>query len=181
SSDLRPLSARASARRGSASRGPGIGLQWSTQPRRHPPTNTQPDDCSAGLVALMMAESIPSVAWWVAWMVMSTNPASSSRWRYSEYVSAPAMHPTQEPLSARSSGVREASAATSEIPMRPPGLRTLAISEITAGLSADRLMTQLEMTTSMVASSRGMSSMYPSMNSTLVTPASAALRRAASS
>src|SRR5690606_3703742 len=72
--------------------GPGIGLQWSTRPRRHPPTNTQPDDFSAGLVALMMAESIPSVAWWVAWMVMSTNPASSSRWRYSEYESAPAMH-----------------------------------------------------------------------------------------
>src|SRR5690606_6201664 len=154
--------------------------RWSTRARRHPP-NTQPGDYSAGLVALMMAESIPSVAWWVAWMVMSTNPASSSRWRYSEYESAPAMHPTQEPRSARSSGVRESAATTSEIPMRPPGLRTLAISEITAGLSADRLMTQLEMTTSTVASLSGRSSMYPLMNSTLVTPASVALRRAASS
>ena len=38
------------------------------------------------------------------------------------------MHPTYDPRSARSAGVRRSSATTSETPRRPPGLRTRAIS-----------------------------------------------------
>jgi hypothetical protein len=53
------------------------------------------------------------------------------------------------------------SATTSVIPMRPPGLRTRKASANTAGLSVDRLMTQLEMTTSTVLAGRGMASMWP--------------------
>ncbi len=50
----------------------------------------------------------------------------------------------------------------------------------TAGLSGLRLMTQFEMTQSTEASSTGMCSASPSRNSTLVTPASRAFRRARS-
>ena len=53
----------------------------------------------------------------------------------------------------------------------PPGRRTRKASTRTRGLSADRLMTQLEMTTSTCPSGSGMSSMWPCRNLTLVTPA----------
>ncbi len=49
---------------------------------------------------------------------------------------------------------------------------------MTADLSVDRLMTQLEITTSIEASGSGMSSMLPLTNSTLAAPALAALARA---
>ena len=67
------------------------------------------------------------------------------------------------------------------IPTRPPGRRTRAISANVASLSPDSTMTQLEMTTSTDASGSGIASMVPWRNSTLVAPASAALRRARSS
>ena len=95
--------------------------------------------------------------------------------------SAPAMQPTKLPWAARSSGVSASSATTSLMPIRPPGRRTRAISARTVALSADRLMTQLLMTTSTLASPSGMDSMRPLRNSTFVAPASAALRRASSS
>ncbi len=91
------------------------------------------------------------------------------------------MQPTYAPRSARWSAVRWSSATTSLIPIRPPGDRTRNISPSTAGLSVDRLITQLEMTTSTAASGSGMSSMVPSRNSTFVAPAFAALARARSS
>ncbi len=52
--------------------------------------------------------------------------------------------------------------------MRPPGVSTRNISASTAGLSVDRLMTQLEMTTSTEPSGSGTSSIVPLRNSTLV-------------
>ena len=77
----------------------------------------------------------------------------------------------EEPRSARSAGVRWSSATTSEMPRRPPGRRTRKVSANTAGLSMERLMTQLEITTSMVLPGNGMASMLPLRNSTLVAPA----------
>jgi len=61
------------------------------------------------------------------------------------------------------------------------GFEDPEVSVNTAGLSVDRLMTQVEMTTSTDASGSGMSSIRPLRNSTLGTRASAALRRARSS
>src|SRR5574341_1030486 len=65
------------------------------------------------------------------------------------------MQPTYEPRSARSAGVRWSSATTSAMPMRPPGVSTRCISASTAGLSTDRLITQLEVTTSTVSAGGG--------------------------
>src|SRR5690606_7563713 len=134
-----------------------------------------------GLRALMMAEYMPSATSWVGVISTSTNPASANPCLYSVKDSAPATQPTQLPRSARSAGLRWSSATTSDTPTRPPGRRTRCIEAKTAGLSSDRLITQLEITTSMVLSGSGMSSMCPRRNSTFVAPASAALRRASSS
>ncbi len=65
--------------------------------------------------------------------------------------------------------------------MRPPGLRTRKVSANTAGLSVERLITQLEITTSMVLAGSGIASMVPLRNSTLVAPAFSALARARAS
>ena len=69
----------------------------------------------------------------------------------------------------------------SEIARRPPGLRTRNASRNTAFLSGDRFTTQLEITTSTVLSERGMSSIVPSRNSTLLSPDSAWFLRASAS
>ena len=53
------------------------------------------------------------------------------------------------------------SAITSETANRPPGLSTRAVSRRTCGLSVERLMTQLESTTSTVSAGSGMASMWP--------------------
>ena len=66
-------------------------------------------------------------------------------------------------------------------PDPPAGVSTRNISASTAGLSTDRLITQLEMTTSTEPSGSGTSSIVPLTNSTLVAPALAALARARSS
>ena len=129
----------------------------------------------------MMAECRPSPTGWVKVTEMSFKPAWASWVWYSARVRAPAMQPTQAPRSARSSGVSRSSATTSVMPMRPPGLSTRKVSANTAGLSTDRLTTQLEMTTSTVSAGRGMASIWPLRNSTLVAPAWAALRRARAS
>ena len=101
-----------------------------------------------GLAARMMAECMPSATVLVG--VISTDPKPASRRpvAYSENESAPAMHPTQLPRSRRSSALSSSSATTSLMPMRPPARRTRAISANTVGLSAERLITQFEMTTS---------------------------------
>ena len=61
----------------------------------------------------------------------------------------------------------------SETAKRPPGRSTRKASRRTASLSALRLMTQLEMTTSTEASGIGTSSIVPSMNRAFSMPASA--------
>src|SRR6476661_3457308 len=59
---------------------------------------------------------------------------------------------------------------TSETASRPPGLSTRKASLSTRSLSAERLMTQLEMITSTESAGSGISSISPRRNSTLVTP-----------
>ena len=53
------------------------------------------------------------------------------------------------------------SAITSETAKRPPGRRTRATSRSSFGLSAERLITQFEITTSTLASTRGIASIWP--------------------
>ncbi|HEV7882285.1 MAG TPA: hypothetical protein VGO81_01880 [Solirubrobacteraceae bacterium] len=73
-------------------------------------------------------------------------------------VSAPAMRPVQCAVSARVASSTSASAMTSAIATRPPARRTCAASRNTRALSPHRLMTQLEITTSTLASGSGNSS-----------------------
>ena len=61
----------------------------------------------------------------------------------------------------------------SETAKRPPGSRTRNASGDHLGLSAERLMTQLEITTSTWSSGSGMSSMWPLRNWAFSAPASA--------
>ena len=70
------------------------------------------------------------------------------------------------------------SATTSVMPIRPPRTSTRYISASTAGLSVDRLMTQLDITTSTDASGSGRASISPLRNSTFCAPALTALARA---
>ena len=58
------------------------------------------------------------------------------------------MQPVHCCMSARVAASMSGSAITSETAKRPPGRRTRAASSSTCGLSADRLITQLEITTS---------------------------------
>jgi hypothetical protein len=69
----------------------------------------------------------------------------------------------------------------SETANRPPGFKTRNASASTRRLSAERLITQFEMITSTAASGKGMCSMSPFRNSTLVTPACFWLSRASAS
>ncbi len=76
----------------------------------------------------------------------------------SSRVSAPAMHPVQAAMSARVASSMSGSAITSETANRPPGRSTRAASRSTSALSAARLITQLEITTSTLPSGSGTSS-----------------------
>ena len=67
---------------------------------------------------------------------------------------------------------------TSLTPSRPPGRSTRNASASTRGLSADRLITQLEITASTCRSGNGTSSMLPHRNSAFRAPAAAAFARA---
>jgi hypothetical protein len=69
------------------------------------------------------------------------------------------MAPTAAADCACWSGSASSWPTRSDTPTRPPGRSTRAISANTAGLSAERLITQLEMTTSTEASGSGMASM----------------------
>ena len=91
------------------------------------------------------------------------------------------MQPTKLPRSARCSGLSRSSATTSEIPIRPPGRRTRAISVSTAGLSVERLITQFEITTSIEPAGSGIASISPFTKCTFMTPASWAFCRASAS
>ena len=68
-------------------------------------------------------------------------------------------------------GVTSSSATTSEIPMRPPGPARGTSRPARPACRSDRLMTQLEITTSTDSSGSGTSSMVPLRNSTFSAPA----------
>jgi hypothetical protein len=89
--------------------------------------------------------------------------------------------PTKLPRSARSAEESRSSATTSLIPILPPGFSTRAISVNTAGLSVERLITQLEITTSTDSAGSGIASMTPFRKIAFRVPASWAFRRASAS
>ena len=88
----------------------------------------------------------------------ASRPAAASASRNSCSVSAPAMQPVQACMSALVCSSMSGSAITSETANRPPGRSTRAASASTLGLSPERLITQLEITTSTLASGSGSSS-----------------------
>nr|WP_246266984.1 hypothetical protein [Nonomuraea typhae] len=92
--------------------------------------------------------------------------------------SAPAALPIRCSAAACRIGSPVPSATTSLTPNRPLGRGTRKASAGTAALSPDRLITQVEMTTSTERGGRGMASIVPCRNSTFATPACSALRRA---
>src|SRR5437867_4026365 len=104
-------------------------------------------------------------------MPISSNPCWASRVLNSSSSRAPATHPTQASMLRRTSDGRCPRTTTSDTAKRPPGLSTRNASPSTRRLSADRLITQFEMSTSTEASGRGMLSISPLRNSTFVTPA----------
>src|SRR5688500_13236869 len=85
--------------------------------------------------------------------------------------SAPATHPIHNSMLLLTGPGTSPRTTTSDTANRPPGLRTRNASARTFFLSADRLITQLEMMTSTDASGRGMRSISPLRNSTFVAPA----------
>ena len=106
----------------------------------------------------MIAPPACSCTRWVSVISTAPNPTLSKAERNSVSVSAPAMHPVHAAMSARVGSSMSGSAITSETANRPPGRSTRAASQITRGLSPERLITQFEMTTSTVSSASGMSS-----------------------
>ncbi len=80
------------------------------------------------------------------------------------------MQPVHCAMSRRVSSSIPASATMSVTANRPPGRSTRAASRKTAGLSAERLITQLEMITSTESSGSGTASIVPFRNSTFSTP-----------
>ncbi len=68
------------------------------------------------------------------------------------------MQPTYAARSARVASSMPGSAITSVTANRPPGLSTRATSRSTRGLSVERLITQLERTTSTLLVGSGMAS-----------------------
>ena len=109
---------------------------------------------------------------------MSTNPASAASLASSSMSAAPEMQPDSRRMSSRHSCGSSAVATTSLTASRPPGLSTRNASRKTAGLSGERLITQLEMITSTDASATGRCSISPRRNSTFSSPAFCAFSRA---
>src|SRR5215831_2667973 len=101
----------------------------------------------------------------------AAKPAVPSLARYSRSSSAPATHPIQSSTLRRIWAGTSPRTTTSDTAKRPPGRRTRNASAKTRSLSADRLITQLEMMTSTELSGRGIASISPLRNSTLSTPA----------
>ena len=76
------------------------------------------------------------------------NPAAASLSRYSRSSSAPATQPIQSSTLRRISAGTSPRTTTSDTARRPPGFSTRNASDKTRSLSAERLITQLEMMTS---------------------------------
>ena len=102
---------------------------------------------------------------------MLSNPARASLATYSYSSSAPAIQPTHSSMFCRTSAGTSPRVTTSETANRPPGLSTRKVSRNTRSLSAERLITQFEITTSTELSGNGMFSISPLRNSTFSTPA----------
>ena len=137
---------------------------------------------SVGLVALMIALTMPSATACEAVMRDAVRPAASRPSRNSdERQGTGDAAGVRAALGALGPAQSESSATMSVMPIRPPGRSTRAISANTAGLSAARLTTQLLITTSIDSAGSGIASMWPLRNSTFVAPASAALRWARAS
>src|SRR5271157_5334645 len=102
---------------------------------------------------------------------MASNPASASFEVYSVSCSAPAMHPTHSSTLSRTCRGTSPCTTTSNTAKRPPGFSTRKASRSPRSLSAERLMTQLEIITSTELSDRGIFSISPLRNSTFSTPA----------
>ncbi len=101
---------------------------------------------------------------------MSVSPASFAMRSVSETRTAPATHPTNASTICDTAAGSGLSNARSDTATRPPGFRTRAISRHAWDLSGERLMTQLEITTSIQASATGRCSISPKRNSTLSNP-----------
>mmetsp|Transcript_46517 Transcript_46517/g.74360 ORF Transcript_46517/g.74360 Transcript_46517/m.74360 type:complete len:256 (+) Transcript_46517:341-1108(+) len=95
----------------------------------------------------------------------SWNPAATSMSTRSCVTGAPATQHDNAAAVRRCSG-STAVDTTSVTASRPPGLSTRSASRRTRGLSGERLMTQFEMTTSIVLSPAGRFSISPRRNST---------------
>src|SRR5688572_18384400 len=104
-------------------------------------------------------------------MDTSENPAAMSSRRYSSSCNAPEMQAVHRPTLLSTGSGRFPRSTTSDTANRPPGFNTRYASRMTRALSADRLITQFEMMTSTVSAGRGMFSISPRRNSTLVAPA----------
>src|ERR671910_1085698 len=111
----------------------------------------------------LRARTIAEVACWctrcVSEISISSRPAAARASSNSARVRAPAMHPVHSCMSARVASSMSGSAITSETANRPPGFRTRAVSARTLRLSAARLITQFEITTSTESSASGICSM----------------------
>jgi Fe-S-cluster-containing dehydrogenase component len=112
----------------------------------------------AGLRARTIAEAACSCTRCVSLISTSTSPAPVSACSNSARVRAPAMQPVHSAMSARVAASMSGSAITSDTANRPPGRSTRAVSRSTRDLSAARLITQLEITTSTLASGSGICS-----------------------
>ena len=97
------------------------------------------------ILARMIAEPAWSWTRWVSRISTSSKPAASSSRSNSSSVSAPAMQPVHCAMSRRVASSMSGSATMSVTAKRPPGRSTRAASRKTDGLSAERLITQLEM------------------------------------
>ncbi len=108
--------------------------EWAGHPASGPfPDNRRPDRvaCEAGwvrcpgrrygLTARTIAECIPATTSWVGVILMPVKPARARPSRYSVKDSAPTMHPTWRPRSARSASLRWFSARMSETPKPAAG------------------------------------------------------------
>src|SRR6266508_7029598 len=111
-----------------------------------------------GLRARTITDQKPSCTRWLSVIVTSTKPVPVSRWLYRCRVRAPAMQSVHAFGSACSAAAGSRSAATSAMASRPRERRTRKVSANTLSLSGERLMTQLESTTSTLVSGSGISS-----------------------
>ena len=110
------------------------------------------------------------------WTEVSAKPIRSRASPYSSAGGVPPISPSRVASASRIDAGSGRRVARSVMASRPPGLRTRQASVSTRSLAGDRLMAQLEITTSALASSTGRASILPRRNSRLVRPASAACR-----